>query len=248
MRTTAPGALIWSACETGSIATPNVFYSPAVARKKTGTARPKAKKTTGGQEERDAANRRDRIIDVAIRLAEEGGFENVRQRDVAKQSGVALGTLYKSFRSKEDILAAALSRETDALESKLERKPAKGDTAAERLGTLFSMLTRTILRKPNYARAVLRAMTSGEEVAQKVVAHQVKVTRMVIAAMRGMTPTAAFDERAPSENELQVAMLLQNLWFAALVGWSAKLHGQARVVEQMRTAATLLLKGADIEG
>lgn len=198
-------------------------------------------------EENGASSRKDRIIDVAIRLAEEGGFENVRQRDVAKQSGVALGTLYKSFRSKEDILAAALHRETDMLENKLERKPAKGETAAERLGTLFQMLTRTILRKPNYARAVLRAMTSGEEVAQKVVAHQVKVTRMVIAAIRGTTPTAAFDKTAPSEAELTVAMLLQNLWFAALVGWSAKLHGQARVVEQMRIAAELLLRGADLE-
>ncbi len=192
------------------------------------------------------AQRKDRIIDVAIRLAEEGGFENVRQRDVAKQSGVALGTLYKSFKSKEDILAAALQRETDMIEQKLERRPAKGETAPERLGTLFQMLTRTILRKPNYARAVLRAMTSGEEVAQIVVSHQVKVTRMVIAAMRGTTPTAAFEEDAPTESELQVAMMLQNLWFAALVGWSAKLHGQARIVEQMRHAAELLIKGAEL--
>jgi AcrR family transcriptional regulator len=199
------------------------------------------------ESQEETASRRDRIIDVAIRLAEEGGFENVRQRDVAKQSGVALGTLYKSFRSKEDILAAALYRETTQLETKMEKKPAKGDNAAERLTTFFYTLTRTILRKPNYARAVLRAMTSGEEVAQKVVGHQVKVTRMVIAAMRGMTPTAAFEESGPSEAELTVAMLLQNIWFAALVGWSAKLHGPRRVVEQMRTAAELLLRGANLD-
>ena len=199
------------------------------------------------EDEGGNVSRKDRIIDVAIRLAEEGGFENVRQRDVAKQSGVALGTLYKSFRSKEDILAAALQRETDLLEKKLERKPAKGDTAPERLGTLFQMLTRTILRKPNYARAVLRAMTSGEEVAQKVVSHQVKVTRMVIAAIRGTTPTTAFDKSPPSEAELEVAMMLQNLWFAALVGWSAKLHGQGRIVEQMRTAADMLIVGAGLQ-
>lgn len=218
-----------------------MFYSRVVpSRKRSSQPSPDA------EADQSSDARKDRIIDVAIRLAEEGGFENVRQRDVAKQSGVALGTLYKSFRSKEDILAAALQRETDLLEKKLERKPAKGDTSAERLGTLFSMLTRTILRKPNYARAVLRAMTSGEEVAQKVVGHQVKVTRMVIAAMRGTTPTAAFDASAPSARELEVAMMLQNLWFAALVGWSAKLHGQARVVEQMRSAAELLIKGAGL--
>ena len=56
-------------------------------------------------------DRKDRILDVAIRLAEEGGFDNVRQRDVAAQAGVALGTLYNNFKGKEDLLSAALERE-----------------------------------------------------------------------------------------------------------------------------------------
>lgn len=189
-----------------------------------------------------ATERKDRIIDVAIRLAEEGGFDNVRQRDVARLAGVALGTLYKSFRSKEDILAAALHRETDRLEQRLERKPIEGKNASERLSSLFSTLTRTILRKPNYARAVLKAMTSGEEVASKVVAHQIKITRMVIAALRGTTPgqTTAIELTL---DEIKVAVLLQQIWFAALVGWSARLHGQARVVEQVGEAAELLIAG-----
>src|SRR5262245_21643674 len=153
----------------------------------------------------DAGVRRDRIIDVAVRLAEEGGFENVRQRDVAAQAGVALGTLYKSFRSKEDILAAAMQRETDALEQRLEKRPVEGATAAERLASLFQMLTRAMLRKPNYARAVLRAVTAGEEVAGNVVAHQSQVTRMVLAAMRGRTD----NDGLPNAGELTVALLLQ---------------------------------------
>jgi TetR/AcrR family transcriptional regulator, cholesterol catabolism regulator len=190
----------------------------------------------------DPSLRKDRIIDVAIRLAEEGGFDNVRQRDVARLAGVALGTLYKSFRSKEDILAAALHRETDRLEERLDRKPIEGATAAERLASLFATLTRTILRKPNYARAVLKAMTSGEEVASKVVAHQIKITRMVIAALRGTTPGGA-TAIEPTLDEVKVAMLLQQIWFAALVGWSARLHGQARVVEQVHEAAELLIAG-----
>lgn len=195
----------------------------------------------------DADARRDRIIDVAIQLAEDGGFENVRQRDVARLSGVALGTLYKSFRSKEDILAAALHRETDQLERRLDRKPAKGADAPERLGALFATLTRSILKKPNYARALLKAMTSGEEVATKVVAHQVAITRMVIAAQRGCAPSSLVEQEPPSMDELNVAMFLQNLWFAGLVGWSAKLHGQQRVVDQVTEAATLILAGLEYQ-
>ena len=57
-----------------------------------------------------------RIVDAAVDLAEKGGFEAVRLRDVAEQSDVALGTLYKYFRSKEDILLFALNEEIERLE------------------------------------------------------------------------------------------------------------------------------------
>jgi AcrR family transcriptional regulator len=189
--------------------------------------------------------RRDRIIDVAIRLAEEGGFDNVRQRDVARLAGVALGTLYKSFRSKEDILAAALQRETAELERRMERRPIRGPTPAARVEALFQTLTRTLLRKPNYARAVLKAVTAGEEVAAKVVAHQIHVTRMVIAALRGTKPSEP-PEPPPTHGEIDAAILLQNLWFAALVGWSARLHGQEGVFRQMELAAKLLVAGLEV--
>ena len=190
----------------------------------------------------DPTVRRDRIIDVAIDLAAAGGFENVRQRDVAQKAGVALGTLYKSFRSKEDILTAALERETEALEDRLGRRPAPGKDAVERVTSLFNTMTRALLRKPAYARALLRAMTSGEEVASRVVAHQIKVTGMVVAALRGQDGGEL--DPGPTGEELSVAVLLQQVWFASLVGWSAKLHGQGRVVDQVQDAARRLLRSS----
>jgi AcrR family transcriptional regulator len=187
--------------------------------------------------------RKDRILDVAIRLAEEGGFDNVRQRDVAEQAGVALGTLYKSFRGKEDLLSAALERQTDVLERRMERKPPQGSTELERVTSLFDTLTRAFCRKPNYARAVIRAMASGEpEVAANVVAYQSQLYRMIVLALRG--PSHPSPEGEPTAEELEIALLLQQIWFAALVGWSAKLHGMSRAVEQVEQAARLLLAGA----
>lgn len=188
-------------------------------------------------------DRRDRILDVAISLAEEGGFENVRQRDVAAHAGVALGTLYKSFRSKEDILSAALDRETENLERRMESRPARGENAIERLDSFFNIVTRGLVRKPKYARAVLRAMASGEpEVASHVAAYHGRMTGLIIAAMRGVGRLSYTDATSspPTEGEQTVAALLQQIWFASLVGWSAGLHGQQEVVEQTLTAAKLL--------
>ncbi len=205
-----------------------------------------SKKARAPRKRLDPETRKDRIIDVAIRLAEEGGFENVRQRDVAAQAGVALGTLYKSFRGKEDILSAALERETDSLERRLEKKPTRGDSPTERVASLFQTLTRAMCRKPNYARAVLRTMASGEpDVAANVIAYQTQVNRMIVAALRG-ADSATMDE-PPSADEFMIALMLQQIWFAALVGWSAKLHGQPQVVEQVRTAARLMLAGLAAE-
>src|SRR5215468_12072123 len=69
-----------------------------------------------------------RIVDAAVELAEQGGFEAVRLRDVAERSDVALGTLYKYFRSKEDILLFALAEELERLEAAIVARPIEGGT------------------------------------------------------------------------------------------------------------------------
>lgn len=181
-------------------------------------------------------DRTNRILDVAVGLAAAGGFENVRQRDVADQAGIALGTLYKSFTSKEHILSAALAREADDLERRLKSRPPTGDTSTERLQSLFKILTRTMCQKPKYARAVIRAMASGQpEVASHVTAYQGRMNAIIGAAM---------DERDPKgldTHELALAMLLQQIWFASLVAWSAGLFSQTDVHAHMNQAIELIL-------
>ncbi len=195
-------------------------------------------------------DRIDKIFDVAIELAEEGGYDNVRQRDVAARAGVALGTLYKRFRSKEDILSAALERDSAKLERRIEKAPIKGEALEDRLVGFYSMLTRALCRRPHYARAVVRAMASGQpEVARHVVAYQGRMNAMLIATMRGVGRLTMGDATAspPTEREQTLALLLQQNWFASLVGWSAGLHSQADVVEHVRMALRLYLKGFEAE-
>jgi len=190
--------------------------------------------------------RRNKILDVAVDLAAEGGFDNVRQRDVAANAGVALGTLYKSFRSKEDLLSAALDREAEQLERRMEDNPAKGDTPIERVLNVFQLMTKALTKKPNYARAVLRAMASGvPEVASNIAAYQGRVNGMLIAAMRGVGRLGFTEltQSPPTEQESTLSFLLQQLWFASLVGWSAGLIDHTAIVEQLRVAGELLTRG-----
>ncbi len=189
-----------------------------------------------------------RIVETAVALAEQGGFEAVRLRDVAAGSGVALGTLYRRFRSKEDLLVAALDRETEELERRIVQRPPRGETALERVVGFFSLATRGLLRRPNLARALLKAAASGDpDLAQQVAGFHHRMERLMLAALRGRADGDAADEPAPSTTEQAIADSLEMIWFSLLVGWSGGLQTQSSVIDRVRTSAELLLRGAGVE-
>jgi AcrR family transcriptional regulator len=185
-----------------------------------------------------------RIVDAAVSLAEQGGFEGVRLRDVAEASDVALGTLYKYFRSKEDILLYALTEQVEALETAMAARPAAGGSGVERVTDLFARATRVLTRRPNFARALLRAIASGDhETAVKVAGFHLRMSRLIVGSIRDEVPDPSLPiaRSAGTPREQQVAMVLNQVWFASLVGWSGGLHPTRVVGERMREATELLL-------
>jgi AcrR family transcriptional regulator len=184
-----------------------------------------------------------RIVDAAIDLAEKGGFEAVRLRDVAEQSDVALGTLYKYFRSKEDILLFALNEEIERLEHGMVTRPSTTGTAYLRIGEFFRRATRALARRPQFARAMIRSMTAGDaDTAVKIAALQLRIARVVTAALRGVAPTSTRPWTSPWRRaEQAIAFTIMQVWFSSLVGWAAGLHPERVVSEQVRRAAGLIL-------
>ena len=194
--------------------------------------------------EHEMEERARRIVEAVIELAEQGGFEAVRLRDVAAHAGVALGTLYRRFRSKEELLVAALELDTRALEERVRLRPPKGRDAAERLVHFFVIATRGMLKRPNLSRAMLKAAASGEPaLAQKVGDFHASVQRMVVGALRGVPVDAG--DASLTERERLLGDVLNHIWFALMVGWSGGLHTQTTIQEKMHDAVELVLGGAD---
>jgi AcrR family transcriptional regulator len=182
-----------------------------------------------------------RIVETAVELAEQGGFEAVRLRDVAAHAGVALGTLYRRFRSKEDLLVAALDCETLDLERRILQQPPKGDSSIERVASFFSVATRGLCRRPNLARALLKAASSGDrELASRVASFHDRMEQLIIVSLRGRREGV----EDPTELEKRLAFTLEMIWYGLLVGWCGGLQTQASVIEQMRLSSEFLLKGA----
>ena len=182
-----------------------------------------------------------RILAAAMELAEKDGFEAVRLRDLAAKADVALGTVYKRFSSKEDILAAALALQVDRMQEQIRAHPIEGEDAETRLKTFFAGATAALSHQPKLAGAMLRTVASGDpELSEKVSRYHGQMTEIILQVYRGEDSDAF-----PTDEEQILAHLLQNVWFAALVGWTGGLHEPEVAVEHVHYAVHLLLKGLD---
>jgi len=183
-----------------------------------------------------------RILESAAELAEQGGFEAVRLRDVASHAGVALGTLYRRFGSKEALLIATLERETEELEERVFQKLPKAETEEERLVALYATITRNLCRKPNLARAMLRALVTGSaDLSEQVQHFHARLARITVATLLGEVPKSEADVPA---TERKLAWHLDMVWFALIIGWSSGVHSQADVIDEMGDAIRLALAGS----
>ncbi|GAA4127505.1 MULTISPECIES: TetR family transcriptional regulator [Actinomadura] len=111
-----------------------------------------------GGRSRSQLQRRRRIVQAAAALASRGGVEAMQMRTVAERAGVALGTLYRYFPSKMDLVVAVVSEELDLLEGSVERRPPRTDSPPGRTVEVLMRATRGLMREPELADALIRSL------------------------------------------------------------------------------------------
>lgn len=67
---------------------------------------------------KEAEIRKSEILDTAERLFVSKGYENTSTTDILNEIGIARGTLYYHFKSKEDILIAMIDRQVGQMAAK----------------------------------------------------------------------------------------------------------------------------------
>ena len=178
--------------------------------------------------------RRQRILDAAVALAAEGGYDAVQMREVSVRADVALGTLYRYFPSKEHMLVSALADHVVALRRRLNERPPQGDDDAERVMDVIRRSTRALQRQPNVISAMLKSLiSSAAGVGEAVGPIGAQMTEIVVSAMRHDDPGSATHDR-------DVAEVIQQVWLASLLWWVAG-RAPARLVEEKVSRAVFLL-------
>src|SRR5687767_15687178 len=68
-----------------------------------------------------AGDKRERILDAAERIFARDGFFAAKVADVAREAGVADGTIYLYFKSKDDLLISLFESRMKQVNDELER-------------------------------------------------------------------------------------------------------------------------------
>ena len=178
--------------------------------------------------------RRARIISATLSLASRGGYEAVQMREVAERSEVALGTLYRYFPSKVHLLVSAMASEVDQLSQRLQKRQPPGKTRAERVSFVLERSTRSLQRDPLLTEAMIRALMAADaSMAAEVAAVRQGMQDLLVQAIR--------DNGKPVENEVELAGILQDVWFARQIAWLGGRIGVTDVWRDIHTAITLVL-------
>jgi AcrR family transcriptional regulator len=184
----------------------------------------------------DAAARRvprRRILDAALELASEGGYEALQVRIIAVKAGVSSRTIYANFPSLDSLLIVAVAEQSGDLYRRFAGAAPKGRSPAARVNQLISELTETMTANRALTVALLRALLSGKpDVAQYVDGFRTVLQTMLATAI-------ALD--ASTKRDRELAEILECVWFTALVGWATGTDEDTHIGELMRRSTRLLL-------
>jgi AcrR family transcriptional regulator len=176
--------------------------------------------------------RRTRVIDAAMSLGLEGGYEAVQMRDVAARADVAMGTVYRYFTSKDHLLAACMVHWIEILDARLGQQPARGAHAAERVLDVLDRALRAMARQPKLVAAVFMSLSSPDPAA-------VSCQQQISQLMEGIITRAIGEPQPPDPGNR--ARIIGHVWYSALVGWISGWSTMGRVYDELTVAVGLLL-------
>ncbi|HEY1568553.1 MAG TPA: helix-turn-helix domain-containing protein [Solirubrobacteraceae bacterium] len=132
-----------------------------------------------------ATGTRERLLSAARQLIEEGGYGAASVLAIAERAGVAAGTLYRHFASKEELFVevfrSVCEREERAMRAAAAGLPETA-TAQERLKTVLATFARRALRNPRLAWALIAEPVDPRVDAERI-AYRARYAELIAAGL-----------------------------------------------------------------
>ncbi len=182
-------------------------------------------------------SRRDHLVDTALRLFARHGFHATGIDTILAEAGVAKMTLYHHFKSKQELILAALRRRDERFRNELMKRVEQRAThPAQRLLVLFDVLEEFCARDDFTGCTFINASAEYAEPDCPIHAAALEHKRLVWDYVRGLARSAG--ARAPDALAQELCLLMDG------VAVGTQMRRQAQAAESARRAAEVLVERA----
>jgi AcrR family transcriptional regulator len=188
-----------------------------------------------------ATGTRERLLQAAQGLIEEGGYAAASVVAIAERAGVASGTLYRHWPSKGELFAelfrTVCDREVRAMEATAAATAER--PAVERIEAVLTTFAERALRRPRLAWALIAEPVDPLVDAERLAYRHEYARRLVTALEQGI----AGGEIPDQDVDLTAAALVGGVG-EALVGPLAPIAGKRPPVGELLAALALFVRRA----
>lgn len=108
-------------------------------------------------------DKRKQIIDAAVRVFARSGYYNSRVMDIAREAGIASGTIYLYFKTKDEILVTLFREKMAVFVAYVRKAIAAEPDALSKLRRLIVLHFEILERNPDLAEVVQVELRQGHK-------------------------------------------------------------------------------------
>jgi len=185
------------------------------------------------------------IIDAAIRVFARNGYYNSRVSDIAREAGIASGTIYLYFKTKDEILVTLFREKMAEWVASVRREIAAEHDPLAKIRKIVALHFKVLEENPDLAEVVQVELRQGQKFFRGASAHEVSAYFDVIHDVLAEGAAAGLIRR---DLPLKVAT---KMLFGAMdqmaTSWVLGKRGY-RLTEAAEPVATIFLQGVCAHG
>jgi AcrR family transcriptional regulator len=131
---------------------------------------------TAGKKRANGVESRQRILDAAVAIAGERGYEGTSIAAVSSRCGLPASSIYWHFRDKDDLITAVIERSFETWLAAVELPGEEAGTPLDRVVIMAANVARSLVNEPDFLRLglMLALERRPEEPRSRTVFFQVR--------------------------------------------------------------------------
>jgi TetR/AcrR family fatty acid metabolism transcriptional regulator len=191
------------------------------------------------------SDKHQQIIEAAVRVFARNGYYNSRVSDIAREAGVASGTIYLYFKTKDEILVTLFREKMAAWVSHVREQIAEEPGPVAKIRRLVALHFSVLEKDPALAEVVQVELRQGHKFFRGASAHEVSAYfELIGAVLQEGQAAGVFRDDVPVKIATKVLFGAMDQIATSWVLGKRK-H---RLTEAAEAVATVFLRGVTVDG